>query len=60
MGDFGGYQSPGERPGHERGYFADQDRGRDLAKEVAKARRAKRPDPWWRFWRRRKRDDEPA
>ena len=52
MGDFGGYQSPGERPGHERGFFAG-DRGRDLAKELRKTRRPKRPKRWWQFWRRK-------
>jgi hypothetical protein len=46
-GDFGGWGN--ERPGH--GYFAGQDRGRDLAREMRNVRRAKRRRPWWAFWR---------
>ena len=46
-GDFSG--GGNERSGH--GYFAGQDRGRDLAREIRKIRRAKRRRPWWAFWR---------
>ena len=42
-GDFGDIGGGNERPGH--GYFAGQDRGRDLARELRKVRRAKRPRP---------------
>jgi hypothetical protein len=48
-GDFGDIGGGNERPGH--GYFAGQDRGRDLARELRKVRRAKRLHPWWAFWR---------
>jgi hypothetical protein len=48
-GDFGDTGGGNERPGH--GYFAGQDRGRDLARELRKVRRAKRGRPWWAFSR---------
>ena len=57
-GDFGGIGGGNERPGH--GYFAGQDRRRDLARELRKVRRAKHPRPWWAFWRAGKSSTTPT